>query len=170
MTLVAAIEGYASIFNEPDMNGDVVAPGAFAGRRPAREIRLLYQHAAEIPIGRWLSFSEDARGLYAKGELLLASDAAREVHALLAGGAVDGLSIGFQTVRSRKEKGGSRLILEADLWEVSVVTFPMAPGARVSRVGAPAPAAPAPPAAAAGALIAATLRDAARLLSVQGVD
>ena len=165
MTLTALIEGSASIFNEPDMNGDIVAPGAFARRKPAHEIRLLYQHAAEVPIGRWLSFAEDARGLYAKGELLLASDAAREVHALLSGGAIDGLSIGFQTVRSRKEKGASRLILEADLWEVSVVTFPMAPGARVTRVGEPAPAAFPPDAA--GAIFAGALRDAARMIAVE---
>lgn len=161
--LVATIEGYASIFHVPDMNGDVIAPGAFARRRPAAGIRMLYQHAAEAPIGRWLALEEDARGLYAQGELLLSSETAREVHALLVGGAIDGLSIGFQTVRSRKEKGGARLILEADLWEVSVVTFPMAPGARVALTGPPAPAAVPP--AAAGALFAATLKDAARMFA-----
>lgn len=137
--LVARIEGYASIFGAPDMNGDVVAPGAFRARRPAAEIRFLYQHTAEMPIGRWLSFAEDARGLYATGELILGSEAAREAHALIAGGGLDGLSIGFQTVRARREKG-RRVILEADLWEVSLVTFPMAPGARVTRLGPPRPA------------------------------
>ncbi len=52
-------------------------------------------------------------------------------------GALDGLSIGFRTVRSRTEaKGGLRRILEADLWEISVVTFPMLPGARIAQVKA----------------------------------
>lgn len=133
--LIAEIEGYASIFDVPDLNGDIVAPGAFAtslkkNTKPA----LLYQHAAEAPIGRWLSFREDARGLYVKGELILSSPRAREVHALLEAGAIDGLSIGYQTVRSMRVAAGRR-ILQADLWEVSVVTFPMAPGARVTRVG-----------------------------------
>lgn len=133
--LIAEIEGYASIFNVPDLNGDIVAPGAFAkslnkNAKPA----LLYQHAAEAPIGRWLSFREDARGLFVKGELILSSARAREVHALLEGGAMDGLSIGYQTVRSMRVAAGRR-ILQADLWEVSVVTFPMAPGARVTRIG-----------------------------------
>mgnify|MGYP001231041341 CR=1 FL=1 len=161
----ASIEGYASIFGEPDMNGDVIARGAFAKRPPAAGVRMLYQHAPEVPIGRWLSLHEDARGLYAAGELLLASEAAREAHALLSGAALDGLSIGFRTVRSRKIPGG-RLILEAELWEVSVVTFPMAPGARVTRVGEPAPAALLPPDAA-GAIFAHTLRAAARLVAAE---
>ncbi|GAB4525454.1 MAG: HK97 family phage prohead protease [Amphiplicatus sp.] len=156
--LVARIEGYASIFGAPDMNGDVVAPGAFRARRPAAEIRFLYQHAAEVPIGRWLSLAEHARGLYATGELILGSDAAREAYALIAGGGLDGLSIGFRTVRARREKG-RRVILEADLWEVSLVTFPMAPGARVTRLGPPEK--PAPPEAA----FTRTLKEAARLLA-----
>ena len=134
--LIAEIEGYASIFNEADLNGDIIMPGAFAkslkkNRKPA----LLYQHAAEAPIGRWLSFREDARGLFVKGELILSSARAREVHALLEGGAIDGLSIGYQTARAVRTKTGRR-ITEADLWEVSVVTFPMASRARVTRIEA----------------------------------
>ncbi|WP_428410017.1 HK97 family phage prohead protease [Hyphococcus sp.] len=137
--LIAEIEGYASVFNIPDLNGDIVAPGAFAkslqkNRKPA----LLYQHAAEAPIGRWLSLREDARGLFVRGELLLSSPRAREVHALLEGGAIDGLSIGYQTARSARVKSGRR-ILEANLWEVSVVTFPMASLARVTRIGSARP-------------------------------
>ena len=64
--MIARIEGYASIFNTPDLNGDVVAPGAFTKalrEKGAREIRMLYQHAAETPIGRWTKFREDARDL-----------------------------------------------------------------------------------------------------------
>ena len=52
------------------------------------------------------------------------------------GGALDGLSIGFRTVRAqdRRRRRGVRRILEADLWEISVVTFPMLPGARIETV------------------------------------
>lgn len=50
-------------------------------------------------------------------------------------GALDGLSIGFRTVRAKRDPAtGVRRILEADLWEISVVTFPMLPSARVSNV------------------------------------
>lgn len=160
--LVASIEGYAAIFNVGDLNGDVVNPGAFArslASRPAGEVRMLYQHAPEKPLGRWLSFEADSRGLYARGELILSSRLARDVRALIAGGAIDGLSIGFRTVRaSRHDRKSSRFILEADLWEVSVVTFPMAPGARIARIGAPRPAD-------AHRDVVRTLRDAAQFLS-----
>ena len=60
---------------------------------------------------------------------------AREVLSLMKNGALDGLSIGFQTVKSKTDRGtGVRRILEADLWEISIVTFPMLPSARVSNV------------------------------------
>lgn len=50
-------------------------------------------------------------------------------------GALDGLSIGFKAVRTRRDPtNGIRRILEADLWEISVVTFPMLPGARIETV------------------------------------
>ena len=136
---LAEVEGYAAIFRERDLNNDIIAPGAFArSLKAARPVRMLYQHTAEAPIGRWLELAEDARGLYARGEILLSSPRAREVAALIAGGALDGLSIGYRTVRAEKARGGARRILEAELWEVSVVTFPMAPAARVARIGASA--------------------------------
>ena len=51
------------------------------------------------------------------------------------GGALDGLSIGFRAVRAKNDpKSGVRRILEADLWEISVVTFPMLPDARIDTV------------------------------------
>jgi len=60
---------------------------------------------------------------------------AREVLSLMRDGALDGLSIGFRTVKARRDAGsGIRRIVEADLWEISVVTFPMLPGARIETV------------------------------------
>jgi len=140
-TLIAEIEGYASVFHARDLNGDIVAPGAFKASLARRDapVRMLYQHAAETPIGRWTSFAEDQYGLFVTGELILSSARAREVHALLKGGALDGLSIGYQAVKARKDKGAGRRIIEASLWEVSIVTFPMATAARITHVGAPHP-------------------------------
>jgi uncharacterized protein len=129
-------EGYASLFGVADLGRDVVAPGAFAeslARRGASGVRMLWQHDPAQPIGRWLSIAEDARGLLVRGELNLAVARAREVHALLRDGAIDGLSIGFRVERSRPAAGLRRLE-KLDLWEISVVTFPMHPGARVRGV------------------------------------
>ncbi|HEY8565717.1 MAG TPA: HK97 family phage prohead protease [Beijerinckiaceae bacterium] len=130
-------EGYASLFDAPDLARDVIAPGAFAAslrRRPARDVRLLWQHDPAEPVGRWMSLAEDGRGLRARGQLNLEVARGRELAALLAAGDVDGLSIGFRIVRARPDRLRSLRRIEAvDLWEVSLVTFPMLPGARVRR-------------------------------------
>ncbi|MDB5596764.1 MAG: peptidase [Hyphomicrobiales bacterium] len=131
-------EGYASLFGIVDLGGDEVMPGAFRtslARRDAKHVRMLWQHDPASPIGKWLSMTEDARGLKVKGQLNLAVARAREALALMRDGAVDGLSIGFRVKRASKSRGGStRKLMELDLWEVSIVTFPMLPQARVSAV------------------------------------
>ena len=128
-------EGYASLFGIPDLGRDVVMPGAFAeslARRGAAGIRMLWQHDPAQPIGRWLSIVEDHRGLRVRGRLNPAVSRAREAAALLREGAVDGLSIGFRVVEARRERvPQQRRLLRLDLWEISIVTFPMLPGARV---------------------------------------
>ena len=131
-------EGYASLFGIADLGKDVVAPGAFAetlARRGPPGVRMLWQHDPAEPIGRWLSLAEDARGLRVRGKLNLAVGRARELHALMKDGGVDGLSIGFRVERARADKrAGLRRLERIDLWEISLVTFPMLPGARVSGV------------------------------------
>ncbi|MGL4727978.1 MAG: HK97 family phage prohead protease [Bosea sp. (in: a-proteobacteria)] len=133
-------EGYASLFGVPDLARDVVEQGAFReslARRGARGVKLLWQHDPSTPIGRWLSLTEDARGLKVRGRLSLDVARASELRALMRDGAVDGLSIGFRTERARADPStGRRHLLKIDLWEVSLVTFPMLPGARVSAVKA----------------------------------
>ncbi len=130
-------EGYASLFGVVDGAGDVVARGAFAAslrRRPPSEVRMLYQHFAHEPIGVWREIREDARGLYVRGRLSLDVVRAREVRALMADGAIDGLSIGFRTVRAARA-GALRRLVEIELWEISVVTFPLLAGSGVTGVG-----------------------------------
>ncbi|EKF40632.1 HK97 family phage prohead protease [Nitratireductor indicus C115] len=130
--------GYASLFGRVDLGRDAVERGAFARsieRRGAGGIRMLFQHDPAEPIGVWEEVREDARGLFVRGRLALGVAKAREVRELMRDHALDGLSIGFRTVRARTEaKTGVRRILEADLWEISVVTFPMLPEARVDTV------------------------------------
>ncbi len=146
-------EGYASLFNIPDLGKDLVEPGAFAAslaRRGVRGIKLLWQHDPSEPLGQWLVLREDARGLFVRGRLSLDVARAREILALMRDGAVDGLSIGFRTVKARSDpRTGYRRLSEIDLWEVSLVTFPLLPQARVSAVktGGPSVLAKAMPAA-----------------------
>ncbi|MGN7291825.1 HK97 family phage prohead protease [Rhizobium sp. SAFR-030] len=130
--------GYASVFGEVDLGKDTIERGAFGNslvERGAAGVRMLYQHDPNEPIGAWTTIREDGRGLYVEGQLAGGVARAREVHALLKSGALDGLSIGFRTVKARNDaRTGVRRILEADLWEISIVTFPMLPSARVSDV------------------------------------
>ena len=132
----AEIAGYASLFGAADQGGDVVQSGAYAAslkRLIARKsgVKMLWQHDPTRPIGIWDEVREDKRGLYVKGRLLLEVQAAREAMVLLQAGAIDGLSIGYRTLRSEKSASGQRLLHEIELWEVSLVTFPMLPEARV---------------------------------------
>ncbi|GBU17345.1 MULTISPECIES: HK97 family phage prohead protease [Methylobacterium] len=131
--------GYASLFGVPDLGRDVVAPGAFAAslqRRGIAGVRMLWQHDPAEPIGRWLSILEDARGLRVTGRLNLAVQRAREIAALMEDGSLDGLSIGFRTLRAVPE-GRLRRLAAVDLWEISLVTFPLQAGARVAPVTRP---------------------------------
>ncbi len=127
------IEGYASLFGHVDQGGDVVQKGAYKACLAAgsARIRMLWQHDPAQPIGVWDEVREDGKGLYVKGRLLTDVQQGREALTLLKAGAIDGLSIGYRTKRAEKAPAG-RLLHEVELWEVSVVTFPMLPEARVN--------------------------------------
>ena len=134
------IAGYASLFGRVDQGGDVVGRGAYAASlkklgTAERRVKMLWQHDPAQPIGVWDEVREDERGLYVKGRILTDVEKGREAAALLGAGAIDGLSIGYRTVRAQKDDKGRRLLSELELWEVSLVTFPMLPSARVGAKG-----------------------------------
>ena len=136
----AQIEGYASYFGACDQGGDIVSKGAYAKslamlKSDKRQVKMLWQHDPAQPIGTWDDVREDEKGLYVKGRLLESVARGREAAALIAAGAIDGLSIGYRTVRASKNDKGRRLLTELELWEVSLVTFPMLPSARVAAKG-----------------------------------
>lgn len=131
------ISGYASRFGQGDQGGDIVVKGAYARSLKAaagenRKIKMLWQHDPAQPIGVWEDVHEDETGLWVKGRLLDSTQKGREAAALIQAGALDGLSIGYRTVRASKNDKGHRLLTELELWEVSLVTFPMLPSARVA--------------------------------------
>ncbi|WP_425532005.1 HK97 family phage prohead protease [Ancylobacter koreensis] len=133
-----SFEGYAALFGRVDLGRDLILPGAFArslAERGAGGVRMLFQHDPAEPIGTWLELAEDAVGLRVRGRLALDVARAREVLALMRAGALDGLSIGFRTVEGRTDpRTRVRRLSHIDLWEVSIVTFPMQPDARVASV------------------------------------
>ena len=132
-------EGYASLFNREDLSRDVVIPGAFTDtlrERGAEGVKMLFQHDPSQPIGVWRTLEQDAKGLKCTGRLLTEVQRAHEVIALMRAGVLDGLSIGFRVVQAvRDRRKGLRYLKKVDLWEISVVTFPMQPAARIFASG-----------------------------------
>lgn len=138
VSIEGTFEGYASLFEREDLGGDVVQQGSFReslANRGAGGIKMLFQHDPGQPIGVWQRLHEDARGLFARGRLMTEVAKGRELLSLMRAGAVDGLSIGFRALKGNRDKRtGVRRLEKIDLWEISVVTFPMLPGARIASV------------------------------------
>lgn len=132
-------EGYLSTFGNVDRGMDMVMPGAF--RRTLKErklssIKLLRDHDTRKVIGKWLSMDEDDRGLKVRGKLFAGTvQLATETLALMREGALDAMSIGYRTIKAQwDEEQGVRKLLDLDLWEGSIVTFPMNEMATVDAV------------------------------------
>ncbi|TMJ18685.1 MAG: HK97 family phage prohead protease [Alphaproteobacteria bacterium] len=121
--------GYAAVFDRLDRGGDLVRPGAFAGslKRGCGAVPLLWQHRPERPIGRIDYLQEDRRGLR-----VIARLADAEAAALLKAGRVRGLSFGYRVRAAQGE--GPRELTELELVEISLVSLPMQPKARVHAV------------------------------------
>lgn len=119
--------GYAAVFDRPDRGGDVVRRGAFVRSLQGGTVPLLWQHEKDRPIGRIDYLREDARGLRVVARVVDA-----RVAALLQARAVTGLSFGYRVREARGRE--PRELTELDLVEVSLVTFPMQPLARVHAV------------------------------------
>ncbi len=136
------IEGHISIFGNVDSYGEIVEPGAFSeslakSEKSGRKVKLLWQHDPHQPIGVWDELAEDKKGLWGRGRLLIdKSPKAREAHGLLLEGALDGLSIGYRTIKAVPTAGKTNVtsLLKLDLLEGSIVTFAANERARVEVV------------------------------------
>jgi uncharacterized protein len=128
------IAGYASLFGVVDLAGDVVATGAFTASLkdwPVTRIPMLMQHDPSRKIGVWDRLDEDDVGLWAQGRIDASFPGAAQAAAMVRSETMRGLSIGFRTRASVPRHGGGRVLREVALREVSLVAFPMLPGARL---------------------------------------
>lgn len=139
-------EGYASTFGNKDLQDDIVQPGAFKKTISDNNgtFRLLDQHDIKTEIGL-VRATEDARGLYVKGEFYIDPSgdptneikAAREAYVKMqrrqAAGMPLQMSIGYRAINPTY-KNGARLLGEVALAEVSLVTFPANPLAETTSV------------------------------------
>lgn len=126
------LAGYAALFGVPDGARDVIVPGAFTRTLAARRepLPLLWQHRPEQRIGTVELVEEDAKGLRVVARL--DNPQSRAVAALLAR-QVNGLSFGYRA-RSYHRTAQGRVLQEIELIEISLVTHPLQPGARVHLV------------------------------------
>ncbi len=135
-----SFSGYASTFNGPvDAYGDLISAGSFkdslaahkaAGTVPA----MLFSHMTAEPIGRWTSIKEDPHGLHVEGKLTLGTQRGQEVRALMQDDAL-GLSIGFRINPGGVDyQGQNRILKSLDLVEISAVSIPANPAAKVTGV------------------------------------
>lgn len=138
------ISGYASVFNiEAEIDGwfggwrEEVAPGAYAKTIQEHDIRALWNHNTDVVLGRnrakpspTLDLMEDSHGLRA---VIHPPDNnwGQPVWDAIERGDVTGMSIAFRAIKyewQRAPKGSNeldkRIIREAQLFEVSPVTFP----------------------------------------------
>jgi HK97 family phage major capsid protein/HK97 family phage prohead protease len=124
------LTGLAWPFGTPDRVGDVIEPKAF--NSPA-VLPMLFGHDQNEPVGVWDAITETDQGLEVRGRLLIETVArAREIHSLIREKALTGLSIGFVTMQASPRRGGGRTITALDLLEISVVSVPSHPGARIT--------------------------------------
>lgn len=126
------IEGYAALFGIEDQMQDVVRSGAFrvSIARRREPLPMYVEHERRLLAGSWNELFEDGRGLFLRGEIRDELPGAARAKNLIARG-VDGLSIGFVPLAAVKS-GGRRILEEIDLLEVSIVTHPMQPQARLA--------------------------------------
>lgn len=122
-------EGYASVFNVMDADGDIILPGAFksALADKSRPVAMFFNHRKfELPVGKWTHLEEDSKGLFARGELTPRHSTAEDLKAAMEHGTVPGLSVGFVVTKDGFEKSAAGRVFKSihALREISVVTMP----------------------------------------------
>lgn len=133
--------GYCNVFDVKDSYDEIVRKGAFdeslkAWNAQGKMPPVLWNHDRNQPLGVWTLLKEDEHGLYGEGRLLVNDVAkAKEIHALMRAGAIDGLSIGYRVDKWAYDESEEVLeLLEIDLREISIVTFPANEASRVEVV------------------------------------
>lgn len=129
-------EGYASVFGVQDYDGDVIVRGAFKKSiESGKQVKMLWQHDRTTIIGKWTEIREDEKGLFVKGVLFTELDKGREAYILLKNGVLNGMSVGFNIQNAYQEESTrNQVIDDADLWEISLVTWGANPEALITNV------------------------------------
>lgn len=133
------ISGYASVFDVVDSHNDIIIKCAFDNTllHGSHKIKFLWQHDPKFPIGKIIKIHEDGYGLFIEASITCGTEKGREAIDLFSKNIINGLSIGFNTVKSYIRDDGKRIITELELWEISMVTFPANPLSEARSIEAP---------------------------------
>ena len=127
------ISGIAWPFNAgADRYGDTIEPSAFKSVI-GQTLPMLFAHSGKDTVGVWPVLKVTDLGFEVAGRLLLDSIArAKEVASMIRAGAVRGISIGFIPKSAKAKAGGGRHYTLIDVFEVSLVSSPAHPAARIT--------------------------------------
>ena len=130
-----AFSGYASIFEKPDKDGDILKKGVFektlSMQNKNQDIKLLWEHNEKLPVGKILKIEEDGKGMYVFGIIYKNSSTTKNLCEMVEGNLINGLSVGYIPVREKLNKNNQKEILNAELIEISIVTLPSNDEARI---------------------------------------
>lgn len=123
------VEGYASVYGNKDLNGDIIERGAFTKTlgENGGQVPFLWQHKTDMPIGL-ASLFDESHGLKMDAQIELSVGDGKEAHLKASKGLVKGLSIGYRVVKEMWDDAARAFrLLEIKLLEVSLVTIPANP-------------------------------------------
>lgn len=126
---VGVFEGYASVFDVIDSDGDIILPGAYKKTltSQSRQVGMFFNHQTwEMPVGKWQNLEEDSKGLIVVGELTPGLSVSNDLRAAMEHKTVEGLSVGFTVMKDDYaiiDTGRAFNNVQA-LREISICTFP----------------------------------------------
>ena len=126
---VGVFEGYASVFDVIDSDGDIILPGAYkkALTSQSRQVGMFFNHQTYgLPVGKWQVLEEDSKGLAVVGELTPGLSVSNDLRAAMEHKTVEGLSVGFTVLKDDYtiiDTGRAFNNVQA-LREISICTFP----------------------------------------------
>lgn len=135
------IEGMASSYDRRDRKSSTMAVSAFAASLQEHRARntspaMLLHHDINKPVGRWDDFNETSLGLEVRGTLASNTRDGADALGLVKSGALQGLSVGFIPLKQTRDKAGYSVFTDVDLIEISLVSVPANPDARIISVRA----------------------------------
>lgn len=133
------VRGYASVFRNVDLSGEVIAPGAFSAwiaANPTKSLRIFWNHAHIYnanakPIGITTKLKQDRKGLYFEGELHETAEGL-EVAELLKAGPMEA-SFAFH-VTDDEIKKSVRHIKSVNPFEITAANWGVNPKAYIEAV------------------------------------